>query len=219
MPGKLSATASGPSARSPAPSASRCWPARLRLPRWEATLRSCSESIAQLASALAKAQTELVNPAKTLTGVIDRWGSGNEGQSYRYAPLSAGLDIVRKTLCKHELAIIQATHVDEGSSTVLLTTTLAHGSGEWVSACWPVCRTLDMTNPKLMGAALTYARRYGLFTLVGLAGEDDLDAPPRLTAANTGGPVQGGAEAAGTDGFSFEERELARRLNHSGSPK
>ena len=60
---------------------------------------------------------------------------------------------------------------------VLLTTTLAHGSGEWICATWPVCRTADMVNPKLMGAALTYARRYGLFTLVGIAGEDDLDAP------------------------------------------
>src|SRR4051812_13179201 len=177
-------------------------------------MRSCSESIAQLASALAKAQTELVNPAKTLTGVIDRWGSGNEGQSYRYAPLSAGLDIVRKALCKHELAVIQTTHVDE--STVLLTTTLAHGSGEWVSACWPVCRTLDMTNPKLMGAALTYARRYGLFTLVGLAGEDDLDAPPQLTAANTNGPAQKAAAVASREGFSLEERELASPLNPSG---
>src|SRR3954453_18743480 len=179
-------------------------------------MRSCSESIAQLASALAKAQTELVNPPKTLTGVIDRWGSGNEGQSYRYAPLSAGLDIVRKALCKHELAVIQTTHVDEGSSTVLLTTTLAHGSGEWVSACWPVCRTLDMTNPKLMGAALTYARRYGLFTLVGIAGDDDLDAPPMLAAANTDGPAPNGAEAAPTDGFSPEERRLARLLNRAG---
>jgi hypothetical protein len=68
-------------------------------------MRPCSDSIAQLAAALAKAQLELVNPAKTLTGVIDRWGTGNEGQSYKYAPLSAGLDIVRKTLCKHELAL------------------------------------------------------------------------------------------------------------------
>src|SRR4051794_12697230 len=177
-------------------------------------MRSCSESIAQLASALAKAQTELVNPAKTLTGVIDRWGSGNEGQSYRYAPLSAGLDIVRKGLCKHELAVIQTTHVDEGSAMVLLTTTLAHGSGEWVSACWPVCRTLDITNPKLMGAALTYARRYGLFTLVGLAGEDDLDAPPQLTAANADGPAPS-SPGPSADEISPEERELARRLNRS----
>jgi hypothetical protein len=73
--------------------------------------------------------------------------------------------------------VIQTTHVDRDSATVLLTTTLAHGSGEWISAHWPVCRASDMAQPKLMGAALTYARRYGLFTLVGLAGEDDLDAP------------------------------------------
>jgi hypothetical protein len=109
--------------------------------------------------------------------MIDRWGSGGEGQSYRYAPLSAGLEIVRKTLCKHELAVIQTTHVDWDVEMVMLTTTLAHGSGEFMSASWPVCRTADMSNPKLMVAALTYARRYGLFTLVGIAGEDDLDAP------------------------------------------
>src|SRR4051795_11363407 len=72
---------------------------------------------------------------------------------------------------------IQTTHVDHATATVLLTTTLAHGSGEWVAATWPVCRLADLSQPKLMGAALTYARRYGLFTLVGLAGEDDLDAP------------------------------------------
>jgi hypothetical protein len=146
-------------------------------------MRTCSDSIAQLAAALAKAQMELVNPVKTLTGVIDRWGTGNEGQTYRYATLSAGLDIVRQTLCKHELAIIQTTGVDQESGMVMLSSTLAHGSGEWISASWPVCRTADMTNPKLMGAALTYARRYGLFTLVGIAGEDDLDAPASLSNA------------------------------------
>ena len=75
-------------------------------------MRTCSESIAQLAAALAKAQMELVNPVKSLTGVIDRWDTGNEGQTYRYAPLSAGLDIARQTLCKHELAVIQTTEVD-----------------------------------------------------------------------------------------------------------
>src|SRR3954464_1665941 len=136
-----------------------------------------SSSIAQLAGALAKAQTELVNPPKSLTAVLERDRTGRGGQSYRYAPLSAGLDIVRKTLGKHELAVLQTTHVDRESATVLLTTTLAHGSGEWVAATWPVCRLADVSQPKLMGAALTYARRYGLFTLVGLAGEDDLDAP------------------------------------------
>ncbi len=144
-------------------------------------MRSSSDSIAHLAGALAKAQLELVNPPKTLTAFMDEGRSGRTGrdvaQSYRYAPLSAGLEIVRKTLCKHDLAVIQTTHVVRDSATVLLTTTLAHGSGEWISAHWPVCRASDMAQPKLMGAALTYARRYGLFTLVGFAGEDDLDAP------------------------------------------
>ena len=84
---------------------------------------------------------------------------------------------MRKTLGKHEIAVLQTTDMDRDSGLVVLTTTLAHGSGEWIAARWPVCRIADLPEPKLMGAALTYARRYGLFTLVGLAGEDDLDAP------------------------------------------
>src|SRR5262249_48220655 len=52
---------------------------------------------------------------------------------------------------------------------------------------WPVCPIADMASPKRMGAALTYARRYALFTLVGIAGEDDLDAPD-LCVAETGTP-------------------------------
>ena len=176
-------------------------------------------SIAQLAAALAKAQIELVNPVKTLTGVIDRWGTGNEGQSYRYAPLSAGLDIVRQTLCKHELAVIQTTEVDRESGMVMLTTTLAHGSGEWVSALWPVCRTADMTNPKLMGSALTYARRYALFTLVGIAGEDDLDAPalaPDAPEPSSGGPARpnGAAHDDLSHGPANENSDRAARAPH-----
>src|SRR3954470_19914896 len=139
-----------------------------------------SSSIAHLAGALAKAQSELVNPPKSLTAALDSDRCGRGGQTYRYAPLSAGLDIVRQTLGKHELAVIQTTHVDQASATVLLTTTLTHGSGEWVAATWPVCPLADLSQPKLMGAPLTHARRYGLLTLVGLAGEDDLDAPNLL---------------------------------------
>ena len=54
---------------------------------------------------------------------------------------------------------------------------LAHSSGEWLSSDWPVCPVTETAAPHRMGAALTYARRYALFTLVGIAGEDDLDAP------------------------------------------
>ena len=136
-----------------------------------------SESVAALASALAKAQAELVNPEKSLTATI-RTGRVGEGErSFRYAPLSSGLDIVRKTLGQHEIATVQTTAVDQVSGMVNLTTMLAHASGEWIASDWPVCPIAETANPQRMGAALTYARRYALFTLVGIAGEDDLDAP------------------------------------------
>jgi len=126
---------------------------------------------------LAKAQTGLVNPEKSLTATVPTGRPGNGERAFRYAPLSSGLDIVRKTLGQHEIAIIQTTAVDQASGLVNLTTVLAHASGEWIAADWPVCPIAETANPQRMGAALTYARRYALFTLVGIAGEDDLDAP------------------------------------------
>src|SRR5262249_43917035 len=105
-------------------------------------------------------------------------GRPGEGErSFRYAPLSSGLDIVRKTLGLHEIATVQTTAIDQTAGIVNLTTTLAHASGEWIASDWPVCPIAETANPQRMGAALTYARRYALFTLVGIAGEDDLDAP------------------------------------------
>jgi hypothetical protein len=136
-----------------------------------------SETVAALASALAKAQAELVNPEKSLTATIRTGRPGDGERSFRYAPLSSGLDIVRKTLGQHEIATLQTTAIDQAAGMVNLTTTLAHASGEWIASDWPVCPIAETANPQRMGAALTYARRYALFTLVGIAGEDDLDAP------------------------------------------
>jgi hypothetical protein len=136
-----------------------------------------SESVAALASALAKAQAELVNPEKSLTATIRSGRPGEGERSFRYAPLSSGLDIVRKTLGQHEIATLQTTAIDQTAGMVNLSTTLAHVSGEWIASDWPVCPIAETANPQRMGAALTYARRYALFTLVGIAGEDDLDAP------------------------------------------
>jgi hypothetical protein len=136
-----------------------------------------SESVAALASALAKAQAQLVNPDKSLTATIRTGRPGAGERSFRYAPLSSGLDIVRKTLGHHEIATLQTTAIDQTAGMVHLTTTLAHASGEWIASDWPVCPIAETANPQRMGAALTYARRYALFTLVGIAGEDDLDAP------------------------------------------
>src|ERR1700752_2823389 len=67
--------------------------------------------------------------------------------------------------------------IDADSGLIRLTPTLVHASGEWVSSDWPVCPVSETVAPQRLGAALTYARRYALFTLVGIAGEDDLDAP------------------------------------------
>ena len=142
-----------------------------------AAMQRSSESIACLAAALAKAQAELTNPEKSLVATIRPNGPGEAERSFRYAPLSSGLDIVRKTLGQHEIATVQTTAIDQTAGIVNLTTVLAHSSGEWISSDWPVCAISETATPHRMGAALTYARRYALFTLVGIAGEDDLDAP------------------------------------------
>jgi hypothetical protein len=136
-----------------------------------------SESIAALAAALAKAQMALTNPEKSLTGTVPSNRYDEPGRTFRYAPLSSGLDIVRKALGEQGIATLQTTTIDQDIQSVSLTTVLAHASGEWIASDWPVCTLSDMAAPRRMGAALTYARRYALFTLVGIAGEDDLDAP------------------------------------------
>ena len=140
-------------------------------------MQRSSETIGAIAGALAKAQIELANPEKSLIATIRSPFPREGDRSFRYASLSSGLDLVRKSLGRHEIATVQTTSIDEGAGLIRLTTTLAHSSGEWVSSDWPVCPVSETAAPHRMGAALTYARRYALFTLVGIAGEDDLDAP------------------------------------------
>ena len=139
-------------------------------------MHRCSESVAAIATALAKAQTELSNPEKAMVGTVYNIRSDSP-QSFRYASLSSGLDIIRKTLGGQQIAIAQTTDIDRANGMVNLTTLLLHTSGEWISSDWPVCQLSETSAPRRMGAALTYARRYALFTMVGIAGEDDLDAP------------------------------------------
>jgi ERF superfamily len=143
-----------------------------------------SDTIGNISGALAKAQAELTNPEKSLVGTIRSPFPRERDRTFRYAPLSSGLDIVRKSLGRHEIATIQSTEIDKEAGLLRLTTILAHSSGEWVSSEWPVCPITDIASAQRMGAALTYARRYALFTLVGIAGEDDLDAPDLDAAPN-----------------------------------
>src|SRR5260370_37558856 len=144
---------------------------------WRPRVHGSSESFAALAAALAKAQSELSNPEKSLVGTIGTDRPGEGVRTFRYAPLSSGLDIIRKALGQQQIATVQTTAIDASTGTISLTTVLAHASGEWLASDWPVCRLADTAAPHRMGTALTYARRYALFTLVGIAGEDDLDAP------------------------------------------
>src|SRR6516225_11528055 len=90
-----------------------------------------SETIGTIAAALAKAQTELTNPEKSLMGTIDSPFRDNQ-RTFRYAPLSSGLDIVRKSLGRHEIATVQTTALNAETGFIQLTTMLAHSSGEWL---------------------------------------------------------------------------------------
>ncbi len=118
-------------------------------------MHQSSDSIASLAAALAKAQAELTNPERTQIATVELGESAAAGRSFRYAPLSSGLEIVRKTLGQHAIAVIQTTAIDHATDTVKLTPVLAHSSGEWISSDWPDCRVADKATPHRMGAALT----------------------------------------------------------------
>lgn len=162
-------------------------------------MQQSSESIGAIAAALARAQLNLTNPEKTHTAVIHSPFPREESRVFRYASLAGGLEIVRKTLSQQEIATIQSTRVDQGSGRIHLVTTLAHASGEWISSDWPVIASGDTDAPHRMGTALTYARRYSLFALVGIAGEDDVDAPDlaRGSSSTVGRPTSPKGNAAG----------------------
>src|SRR5580704_161512 len=154
MPGKRSAMAFARGAQNLVRSASIS-------SRWRGrAMQRASETIGTIAGALAKAQAELTNPEKSLVASIRTDGPGGVERSFRYASLSSGLEIVRKTLSQHEIATVQTTAIDPAAGIVSLTTVLAHSSGEWIASDWPVCGVEETATPHRMGAALTYARRY-----------------------------------------------------------
>jgi hypothetical protein len=188
-------------------------------------VQRASETIGTIAAALAKAQAQLVNPEKSLVATIRSAEADGSERSFRYAPLSSGLDIVRKTLSQHEIATVQTTSIDESSGIVRLSTVLAHASGEWIASDWPVCAISETAAPHRMGAALTYARRYALFTLVGIAGEDDLDAPdiispkaperqPNSAPTSRKSPLYGGQSHSTRQFLKKSSAKAASRPSH-----
>lgn len=115
-----------------------------------------------IATVLAAAQAELMDPPRS---------SFNPHFKSKYADLCTVLQTVRPTLAKHGIAITQATRVEDDGR-VLLITRLSWCDEEIVGY-YPV--TPQQQTPQGMGAALTYARRYALASLVGVAADDDLD--------------------------------------------
>src|SRR5947208_12975848 len=91
--------------------------------RWRTVVQRSSETIGTIAAALAKAQAQMVNPEKSQVATIRSDGAGAE-RSFRYAPLSSGLEIVRKTLSQHEIATVQTTSIDQTAGIVQLSTVL-----------------------------------------------------------------------------------------------
>jgi hypothetical protein len=132
-----------------------------------------SEAIDQLAKALAAAQGEIKNA--TLNKVNPHFKS-------KYADLAAIRDAVVPSLAKHGIAVTQGTGSDGSGLAMLLFTRLLHQSGQWIECAYPM--TADVSMPQKMGSALTYARRYSLAAICGIAAEEDDDANAAQT--NTG---------------------------------
>lgn len=119
-----------------------------------------SDSIKELATALAKAQAEIENASKN---------AANPHFKSRYADLAEVLNTVRPVFSKHGLAVMQMPSFADGVASI--ETLLTHASGEWISniASAPVSKQ----DAQGVGSALTYLRRYSLAAFAGVAQEDD----------------------------------------------
>jgi hypothetical protein len=126
-----------------------------------------SEAIGELAAALAGAQLQIKAPTKGRTAQIK---SEKGSYGYKYADLADVIDCYREPLSKAGLALTQTLRVDEGH--MVLRTTLLHKSGEWIASEYPL---QNYNRPQEQGSAITYARRYSVTSLLGIAAEDDDD--------------------------------------------
>ena len=138
-----------------------------------------SDSIRHIAKALAAAQRDLQNPQARHEGQIRRELPSGLAliEPYRFASLGDGLALIRPALGRHGLSLIQATRLDSQAGLLILETRIIHESGEWILADYPVGPLPQGggSDPRELGAALTYARRQSLFSLIGIAPQNDLD--------------------------------------------
>jgi hypothetical protein len=159
-----------------------------------------SDSINELAAALSKAQGKITGALKD---------SSNPFFKSKYADLASCWDACRVQLSENGLAVIQTTGSSDGGAAVVITTTLAHASGQWMRDS--LIMVPKDSGPQAMGSCITYGRRYGLAAIVGLAQIDD-DAEAAQGRAN-------GNSQAVPDRFTKEQtakaREYAKRIHEA----
>ena len=188
-----------------------------------------AESSHRIASATALAHDRIeggIRPSPHTPGVGDPTAGNFRADLYVQDTSSAGRPPNCNPPSAHEIATLQTTAIDQAAGMVNLTTTLAHASGEGSPRIGRSVPIAETANPQRMGAALTYARRYALFTLVGIAGEDDLDAPdlcpggPSQAAASAEGPVAAPEQPSGIRERSSSRaaRPQAREWQRPGRP-
>ena len=145
-----------------------------------------SDQVNEIAAALAKAQGAIENPGRDAV---------NPHFRSKYADLASGLVAIKKGLSDNGIAIVQVTYVN--SDNMMLETRLIHSSGQWITSHYPVCKM--PANQQQMGSALTYARRYSLFALVGIAGSTDDDDGNDARRTNVGTYDDDGSDAKRTN--------------------
>ena len=129
-----------------------------------------SETIGELSTALGKAESEF--PQIKRSQKVNFATAGGTRIKYSYAPLSEIFDAIRKPLAENGLAISQPMTIIDGK--LIVETVLSHSSGEWISG--QILIESQKLDPQSIGSALTYARRYSLSALLGIASEEDDDA-------------------------------------------
>lgn len=133
-----------------------------------------SETISDLAAALAKAQGAFENPSKDRE--VKVYGETKNGKpfeyTFRYATFTAVVDAVRKPLAENGLSFVQITGADEHG--FLITTRLMHASGQFMEFNTPVF--VNGSGAQAFGSGVTYAKRYALSTMLGITADEDDDA-------------------------------------------
>lgn len=123
-----------------------------------------SDNIANLMLALSKFQGECQDVFKS-----------KKGYGYSYADLAGVLDMVRPLCAKYELAVSQLCTNEANAVSVGVETLLSHSSGEWISSAlyMPVTASKGMSAAQAAGSVITYARRYALAAILGIAQTDN----------------------------------------------